>query len=114
MKNKIVSRSMLVNQVSQSTLLLLLLFTGIPSLAQKKSSLPADFFRKFSYTLPAGFNYNDSLQLKTEVTKIATQLSKIQTEARSNYAFPDSTTLGDFLRATVTTNIILGNYEEII
>ncbi len=82
--------------------------------AQKKPALPVDFFQKFSYTLPTGFNYNDSLQLKKEVINIARELLKIQTEAQQNYTIEDAVSLYTVLSATAATHTILNNHQQVI
>lgn len=91
--------------------LLILLVIRYNTTAQTKPELPPDFFDAFSYTLPAGFNYNDSAQLRIEIRKVATELLKWQNDAQNNYTIKDSTTLYYFLDGIVMLNSYFGNYQ---
>ena len=82
--------------------------------AQTKPELPPDFFDKFSYTLPAGFNYNDSAQLLREVKKIAAELIKWDNRALDNYSISDSTVSYYFLDGYSAENALLGNDDKAI
>ncbi len=86
-------------------------FLFISSYSQSKPKLPQDFFDNFSYTLPAGFNYNDSAQLTTEVTKIAADLLKLNSDAENNYSISDPSYLYFVLDASATLNSISGNHQ---
>lgn len=84
------------------------------SYSQQKPELPPGFFDKFTYTLPAGFNYNDSVQLRNEVLKIATEMKKIQSEAQDKYSIKEPGVLLNLLVATIPVNILLGKYQDVI
>ena len=84
------------------------------SFGQQKPELPGDFFDRFSYTLTAGFNYNDSVGLRNEIIKIATELKKIQSEAAGKYSIIETAMLSNFLISTIAPNILLGNCQDII
>ncbi len=94
--------------------IILLLVIQYNAFTQTKAELPPDFFEKFSYTLPAGFNYNDSAQLSDEVTKIATELLMWHNDAENNYIISDSTRLYSFLGRTIAVNSFLGKHKEVI
>jgi hypothetical protein len=76
MKRQNFKMTMPVTLKKQVAFLLLFLSFCFHSFAQKKPALPVNFFQKFSYTLPSGFNYNDSIQLNSEVVRIASDLLK--------------------------------------
>jgi putative CocE/NonD family hydrolase len=80
---------------------LFLTFLSGAVFAQKKPELPSDFFESFSYTLPAKFDFKDSLQLSGEMNKIAGEIDKKLQDAASNYSIADSTELYYFLRDVV-------------
>ena len=93
---------------------LLIFFFCAVTFAQQKPELPQDFFGKFSYALPAGFNYNDSVQLRNEILKIAAGIRKIQTEAEEMYSIKEPTVLLNLLTGSVSPNVLLGNYQNVI
>jgi|GEM_PF-416997 len=80
--------------------------------AQTKPELPPEFFDSFSYNLPAGFNIGDSVQLATEVQKIATKLDELQIEATTNYTISDPTSVYYFLNDYVSINTLLGRNSK--
>jgi len=80
--------------------------------AQTKPELAPEFFDSFSYNLPAGFTIGDSVQLATEVQKIATKLDELQIEATTNYTISDPTSVYYFLNDYVSINTLLGRNSK--
>ncbi len=87
---------------------------SLNSFSQSKPELPTDFYDKLSYTLPVGFNYNDSVQLISEIKKIASELLKWDNNALDNYIISDSAYRYYFLTGYGLENLILGNYNKAV
>jgi uncharacterized protein len=100
--------------ISKIAILLFLVFNQFITLAQTKPELPPDFFEGFSYNLPKGFNYNDSAQLLSEVTKITAELLKWENDAENNYSISDSNELYFFLDRAAAVNSFIGNHSKTI
>ncbi len=83
-------------------------------LAQTKPELPTDFFEKFSYTLPAGFNYKDSARLASEINKIGLEIDQLQSAAVKEYSISDSTRLYLSLNDIVYTHTYFKRQQQAI
>ncbi len=82
---------------------------SLTSFSQEKPALPRDYFEKYSYTLPEGFNYQDGQALRTEVTNIAIELEVYLSAAMSHYTI-DSAELYDIIALQVVPDLLLLQY----
>ena len=97
-----------------SVAIVTILFFYSDSFAQTKTELPPDYFNNFSYALPSTFNYEDSIQLKTQVRNIAVELNKWYDSATKNYSIADPTGEYFFLDGVITLNTYFEKYQPAI
>ena len=93
---------------------IIMLFIYSNSFAQTKTELPPDYFNNFNYALPSTFNYEDSIQLKTQVKNIAVELNKWYDSATKNYSIADPTGEYYFLDGVITLNTYFEKYQAAI
>jgi uncharacterized protein len=103
---------MIVNKIIYTIVSLVLIRYNV--VAQRNPKLPPNYFNKFSYSLPHNFDHNDSLQVVSEVYKIAAEINKWHTAAQKDYSFSDTSALYAFLDRTITTNALLNNSQQVI
>ena len=83
------------------TLCLLWVVICFSSIAQVKPAMPANYFEKFSYVLPANFNMTDSQQVSAEIRKMATSLHAFLQSAENNYTIDSNN------RYTISSNMVV-------
>lgn len=94
--------------------LVLVLFMQQMTAAQVKPVFTAGFLDRFSYKLPAGFDYRDSVQLEREISKLASELYRWNNDALLNYTISDSTELYNLLAGQGGFAMLTGQYQQSI